>query len=127
MSNTIRPDQLTEAVMERLQEYKDVSTEEMKTAVKTAAQTVKRVIRETAPKDTGKYSKSWRMKTSKNNANALSMTVYSHKRYILTHLLEHGHALRNGGRARAFPHIEPAAELGERQFIQDIESALRRG
>jgi hypothetical protein len=125
MSNTIRPDQLTEAVMERLQKYKDVSTEEMKVAVKTAAQTVKRVIRETAPKDTGKYSKSWRMKTSKNNVNALSMTVYSHKRYMLTHLLEHGHAKRGGGRVPSIPHIAPAEEIGEKLLIEEIERILR--
>lgn len=127
MSNTIRPDQLTEAVMSQLTEYADMTADAMKDAVDKAAKTVKKEIQAGAPKDTGAYKKSWRIKTTKNKSHDVKKTVYSAKKYRLTHLLEHGHALRNGGRARAFPHIEPAAELGERQLIQDIESALRRG
>ena len=50
--------------------------------------------------------------------------VYSPKRYFLTHLLEHGHAKRNGGRVSAHPHIAPAEEVGEEKLMKDLEKAL---
>jgi hypothetical protein len=42
-------------------------------------------------------------------------------------LLEFGHALRNGGRTRAFPHIEPAEQAGIEQLKRDIEMDLKKG
>ncbi len=45
--------------------------------------------------------------------------------YRLTHLLEHGHALRNGGRARAFPHIIYGEQLAERRMLELTEQAVQ--
>ena len=75
---------------------------------------------------TGKYKKSWAVKTTKENANAMEVTVHS-KRYQLTHLLEFGHAKRGGGRTRAFPHIAPAEQAGIEQLTRDIERDLQKG
>ncbi|MCD8174409.1 MAG: phage portal protein [Phascolarctobacterium sp.] len=49
---------------------------------------------------------------------------YIYHRYQLAHLLEKGHALRQGGRAKAYPHIAPAEEAGETMLVQLIEKAL---
>ena len=51
---------------------------------------------------------------------------YNDKHYQLTHLLEKGHALVNGGRARAFPHIGPVAERAEENLIDNILQFIER-
>ena len=118
---------LADAVMEGLEEYADLATDSMKAAVKKAGNTVKGQISATAPERTGKYAKSWRAKTTKESATALEVTVYSPTRYMLAHLLEHGHAKRGGGRVAARPHIAPAEQLGIEELEREIERSLRNG
>ena len=117
-------DGLADAVMEGLEEYNKLATDKVKAAVKKAGTTVRKEISSTAPRRSGKYAESWRSKTTAESSTSMQVTVYSPSRYMLAHLLEHGHALRNGGRARAFPHIAPAEEVGEKQLTTDIERAL---
>ena len=118
-------DQLSDAIMEGLNEYADLAADSVKKAVKKAGDTVKQDINSSAPVRTGKYARSWRAKTTKETSQSLEVTVYSPSRYMLAHLLEHGHAKRNGGRVRAIPHIAPAEEHGEEELLQDIENALK--
>ena len=125
MSNqTVSIEQMADVIMEGLQEYADLATDDMKKAVKKAGNTVKTQINATAPKRTGKYAKSWKAKNTKETSTELQVTVYSPTRYMLAHLLENGHAKRGGGRVKAIPHIAPAEAVGEEQLIKDIESAL---
>lgn len=81
MGRGIPISQLSAAVMEELEEYADLATEDMKSAVKKAAATVRKDIEASAPRDTGDYAKSWTMKTTKENSNALQVTVHSRNRY----------------------------------------------
>ena len=106
-------------------EYNDLAADSVKKAVKKAGTTVRDEIRNTAPERTGRYAKSWTSKTTEETATSMQVTVYSPSRYMLAHLLEHGHAKRGGGRVRAIPHIAPAQEVGEEQLEQDILSALK--
>ena len=117
---SVRIDQLADAVMEGLEEYKNLVGPQVKADVRKAANTVRDDIKATAPRKTGRYAGSWTTSKTKENSSSLTMTVYSPSRYMLAHLLEFGHALRNGGRARAFPHIAPAEEHG----ISTLESAI---
>src|SRR5699024_12777065 len=84
-------------------------------------------IEASAPRDTGDYAKSWTMKTTKENSNALQVTVHSRNRYQLAHLLEYGHAKRSGGRVAARPHIAAAEEAGIEQLEREIERSLTNG
>ena len=100
MGQTVQIGELAEAVMETLEEYADLAAEDVKQAVKDAGETVKKEIRANAPKDTGDYAKSWAVKKTKETSSSLTLTVHSKNRYQLAHLLEYGHAKRNGGRDR---------------------------
>ena len=118
---------LADAVMEGLVEYAELATEDMKAAVKKAGQTVKKEIQGGAPVKTGAYKKSWAVKTTKESANALQVTVHSRNRYQIAHLLEHGHAKRGGGRVAARPHIAAAEKAGIEQLEREIERSLTNG
>ncbi|MBR3584999.1 MAG: HK97 gp10 family phage protein, partial [Oscillospiraceae bacterium] len=89
--------------------------------------TVKKEITATAPVGTGKYEKSWATKTTGENSHSLEITVHSRNRYQLAHLLEHGHAKRNGGRVAARPHIAAAEQDGIEELDREIERSVRNG
>lgn len=44
--------------------------------------------------------------------------------YRLPHLLEKGHKMRQGGRARAFPTIRPAEQRGIKEFETKLKASL---
>lgn len=126
MNEMIKPEQLSEVIMEGLEEYKNLSTDAMKEAVEKTAKDVKKEIQGKAPVRTGKYKKSWKVTKTEENAEKLVMTVHA-GRYQLTHLLEHGHAKRGGGRAAAIPHIAPAEADGVKELEDEITDALEKG
>lgn len=123
-SDRVSIDQMASAIMEGMQDYADLATDDLKAAVKKAGTTVRKQIQTTAPSDTGKYAKSWSVKNKKETSNSLEVTVYSKNRYQLAHLLEYGHAKRGGGRTKAQPHIAPAEETAISQLKRDIKRSL---
>ncbi|MCD8326532.1 MAG: HK97 gp10 family phage protein [Lachnospiraceae bacterium] len=123
-SQTVSIDELADAINEGLEEYAALAADEMKSAVKKTAKAVKENISANAPVKTGAYAKSWTTKATTETSQSLEMTVYSKNRYQLAHLLEKGHANRNGGRTRAIPHIAPAEAEGETMLTELIEKAL---
>lgn len=114
-------------IMHQLDEYKDLTTDGVKAAVKKAGTTVRKEIKATAPSDTGAYAKSWSVKTTRETSNSLEVTVHSRNRYQLAHLLEFGHATRNGGRVPAQPHIAAAEEVGIKELETEIGRCIRNG
>ena len=125
MGKTIPIDGLADAINEGLKEYADLATEDVKKAVKKSAKAVKDQINGSAPVRTGRYANSWKVKTTAESSTSLEQTVYSPSRYMLTHLLEKGHAKRGGGRVRAIPHIAPAEDMGIELFEGLVEQALK--
>lgn len=124
-TDRVRIDQMAHVIMEGLQEYADLATDDMKAAVKKAGDEAKKDVQAGAPVKSGKYKKSWTVKTTKENSNSLELTVHSRNRYQLAHLLEFGHAKRNGGRTRAFPHIAPAEAKAAELLEKEVEKALK--
>ena len=83
-------------------------------------------LKETSPKDTGFYSKAWKIKTKtyvyrKNQVH----TIHNTTRH--SHLLEKGHALRGGGRAKAKPHIAPVEKEIIEEFVDAVEQIIKNG
>lgn len=117
-------DDMAAEIMEGLEEYADLADAAMKKAVRKTATAVKNEISANAPVKSGRYKRSWTTKKTRENSHTLEMTVHSKDRYQLAHLLEKGHAKRNGGRVSGKPHIAPAEAHGEEMLTQLIEEAL---
>ena len=126
MSKTIPVDQLAKEVMAGLEEYAELAADVLKKEIQAAGKVAKTQIEQTAPRKTGRYAKSWAVKKTGETSNSLSVTVHSRSRYMLTHLLENGHAKRGGGRVAAIPHIAPAEENAIKSLEQNIERELGR-
>ncbi|WP_439424783.1 HK97 gp10 family phage protein [Oenococcus alcoholitolerans] len=67
----------------------------------------------------GKYTKDWTFTRQRNG-----YVVHNRKNYQLTHLLEFGHATKNGGRTKAFPHIEPVEDWTKKAFEDEVKKEL---
>ena len=117
-------DDMADEIMKGLTEYSDLADSAMKKAVRKTATSVKKEISANAPVKSGRYKKSWTAKKTKENSHTLEMTIHSKDRYQLAHLLEKGHAKRNGGRVAAIPHIAPAEENGADMLESLIKKEL---
>ena len=126
MGKTIPIDKLAAEVMDGLEEYAELTADVLKKEIQEAGKLAKIQISQTAPRKTGRYAKSWAVKKISETSNSLEVTVHSRNRYMLTHLLENGHAKRGGGRVAAIPHIAPAEEAAVQSLERNIERELGR-
>ena len=126
MSKTVSIDGLADAVMKELENYSTLQTQSMKRSVQKVATKVRKQISSNAPVLSGSYKGSWATRKTIETPTELEITVYSKKGY-LPHLLEHGHALRNGGRASAREHIKPAEDEGAKELESEIRRNLSHG
>ncbi len=117
-------DDMADEIMKGLMEYSELADSTMKKAVRKTATSVKNEISANAPVKSGRYKKSWTAKKTKENSHSLEVTVHSKDRYQIAHLLEKGHAKRNGGRVAAIPHIVPAEENGADMLESLIKKEL---
>lgn len=124
MSRNVSIDEMSDAIMDELEKYKDLAADDLKDAVKETAKTVRKEIQANAPVDMGKYKKSWSVKNMHEDAESIDLVVHSRNRYQIAHLLEHGHAKRGGGRVAARPHIAAAEEKSEEQLVETIKQKL---
>lgn len=119
--NKIRLDQLANSINKELLNYSKVTNEEIQEIIEDVTQSTKEEIISTSPEDRGKYAKSWSVKEIKSTSTGKTLVIHNKKYYQLTHLLEFGHATRDGGRTEAFPHISPAEE----KAIKEIDKKLK--
>ncbi|MDD9148157.1 HK97 gp10 family phage protein [Sporolactobacillus sp. CQH2019] len=114
------PINLADEIAQALQEYTDDVTQELDDAKDKISKEAVSELRTTSPKKTGDYAKGWTRKKTK-----YGYVVHNRTDYQLTHLLEYGHAKRNGGRVRAYPHIAPVEQKVIDKFTSASEKAVR--
>ena len=73
--------------------------------------------------ETTGYDKGWSATFEKGRLSSKS-TIHNKNAPGLPHLLENGHALRSGGRTRAFPHIAPVEEKLAEEYYKAVKEVI---
>lgn len=125
----VKVDQLSKAINEALNEFVNFTEEAVDKGVSETAKEAVKKLQNAHPSGSGQfgswdksYNKGWKvMQTKTDKRYHKKATIHNATDYQLTHLLEKGHALRGGGRTRAFPHIAPVAEKCEDELVKNIK------
>lgn len=122
-------DSLAEEVIKALNEYKDIAEEDFEEVAKSTAKEGAKKLKATSPRGSGKgrkghYANGWGVTYERKGNGKFRFTVHNKKKPGLAHLLEHGHQLRQGGRAKAIVHIKPVEEWCNEEFEKRTEERL---
>lgn len=123
-------DQLNEAIINSLEDYNREVVDGVKKVTKQAMNQLVKDSKATAP--VGKRSKHYRdnitSKTLSESDFGLSKLWYvKGSDYRLTHLLNNGHALRDGGRYPGTNFLGNAVDKIVPDFLKEIEEVLKNG
>lgn len=127
-NRTIGIADLSDALQEQLTIYHDEVVEKVNAAGEAAVKDLVQKTKATAPKRTGTFKKNIAWKAIDDG--------HGGKRYVwhvkapdhrITHLVVHGHATANGGRARGNPFLANAVDSVLPEYERAVEEAIRNG
>lgn len=121
---------LGDAINRELTIYSNNVTDSIKKEAKTHISQLVKETKKTAP--VGKRNRHYRdsissRKVSENNRGAEYQWYVKGSDYRLSHLLENGHATRDGGRVEGTHFIQNASEPILADFVEKVEEAIRNG
>lgn len=131
MSNpTIGIDELGEAVARELTLYGENVIEGIKKEAKSSMSSLVKRTKATAP--VGRRQKHYRdsitsKKTSEKDRSVSYTWYVKGSDYRLSHLLEKGHALRNGGRTEGTHFIQNASDPIIEDYLKAVEEVIKNG
>jgi hypothetical protein len=130
MANSVGLDKFALEIEKILEEYQDQIDEGIADAVeavtKAGVKAVKAAARSNFKKGKGQYSSGWTSKVEKGRLETTGF-IYNGKVPGLPHLLEHGHAGRNGTRVGATEgreHIKQVEEMVNKEFEQKVVRSI---
>lgn len=125
---TIKPDELSEALNKYLTTYSEEISDEVISVTDEITKEAKDELIRTSPKGKGSrsspYYRGWAVKIQKKGKGKYEKVIWNKTNYQLTHLLEFGHATRNGKRTKAIPHIRPVEEKYKAKFVDLLERKM---
>lgn len=119
---------LAAEVNAELVKYTDAIARATREVIPQVAKEAAAKIRKAAPRGrSGDYAKSWTYEAEVDRMGTTARVYAKSPGYQIAHLLEFGHAMRQGGRSTAQPHIKPveewAIEETEKRITEAIEGA----
>lgn len=125
MSRKIELKDFQKAIIDNLREYSNEVIAESKKQVQQVGKETVNQLKATSPKRSGDYAKGWKMKKAFENADEIRVEVYNANKPFLVHLLEYGHAKKNGGRVEAIPHVRPAEQAASKKLDKKVKVVIR--
>lgn len=125
--STVNIEGLADSITKELAQYGEAVAEGVKKGVDQVANECNEEIKKhiTFKQPTGRYVKAFRIKTSFEDKYNKRKTWYvSGSQYRLTHLLENGHANKDGGRTKAYPHIKYGEELAKKRMEELVKEEV---
>ena len=125
MATKVTADNLADVIRETLEQYNESVNRIVPQALDKVADDTRAAIRSSAPANKGTYAKGWQRKAEKGSAGNYKVIVYNGSKHkTLSHLLEFGHATRNGGVVKGQAHIQPAEETAEKTIVDYLRTQL---
>ena len=117
---------LQEQVEALLEQYGKQCSNVVNEAVHEVSSEALKKLKKESPKRTGLYAKGWKVKKT-DDKFAANDILYGKEAstYAIAHLLEHGHANRNGGRTAPMPHIAKVEDWARKELVDTVEKKLR--
>lgn len=118
---------LADEIQHYLERYGSLVSDQVDLAAKETSNNMKKNLTKSddVPKDTGDYKKGWRVKKKTKRGKPVYV-VHNKTDYQLTHLLEKGHALRNGDRYDGKQHIRPATDKAIDEFLEKLKGIMEQ-
>ena len=117
---------LEKEIEKALKQYGEEVKGKLKEQAKKVSDDTVKDLKNTSPKKSGKYAKSWGSIQNEKSVGSVGYTVANKKHYRLTHLLEYGHLTRNGKRTKSLPHIEEAEQKAISDFEKGVINAIEQ-
>ena len=130
MSNTIGVDELGDAIAKELTIYGENVISGIKDEAKRCMRQLVKDTRNTAPVGNRQkhYRDSIKSKKTMETDRAVEYTWFvDGSDYRLSHLLEKGHALRDGGRTEGTHFIQKATDPILEEYLEAVEDIIRNG
>lgn len=121
MANKISIDDLAKTIESEVRNWTKDVVDDIDDIKKDITKNGVKQLRESSPKRTGDYAKNWTSQKLKNGDQVIYQKAPT---YRLTHLLENGHAKRNGGRVSPKVHIASVEEELVSNYISRVEKRL---
>lgn len=130
MANKISIDDLSKAIGKSVEVYSQKTSKKIRKATKKATRKFTALTRERAPRSKKEKKKHFAdsiTSTVEESVSGGSKGIWYVKDpdYRLTHLLEHGHQLRNGGRVEGTHFVQKSLDEITDDYLKDLEEAVK--
>lgn len=123
---TIDPAQLSEVVAGYMEEYGDEVIEANNEAIRAVAKDVTKDLKKAGSfGGTGAFRKALKAEITQTRISVSATIGAQAPHHRLTHLLEFGHAKKNGGRTTAFNFVKPINDSVEQRYREKLEELLK--